>query len=122
MKWIVIGFVFSGLLLFSGCRKEKQEPDTKGYPENIAKIILTRCSVSGCHSAESCESAYGLDLSTWDQLFKGSHGNSSVIPYRADQSFLFYSVNSFHELGPMLEPMIPMEGGSLTHEEVLNIR
>lgn len=123
MKWLVISFFLTCLLSFVSCRKDKPEPDTKGYPEKVAKIVLTRCSVNGCHNTASAETAYGLDLSTWDNLFKGSYGNSSVIPYRADQSFLFYSVNSYHELGPMLEPMMPLNSmAPLNHEEVLNIR
>src|SRR5262245_52274661 len=100
MKCAQIPLAFAFLFLFS-CTKDNSLPDTKGYPEEMSKIFLTRCSVSGCHNNVSSANAAGLNLSSWDDLFKGGNGNSSVIPFRADQSFLFYAVNSYHELGPM---------------------
>lgn len=105
-----------------GCSKDKTSPDMRGYPEEIGSIIIARCAVDGCHNTQSHENAYFLNLSSWDDLFTGSKGNSTVIPYRPDQSFLFYSINTFPDLGPVLPPGMPVNGQSLTKDEVLKFR
>ncbi|MFT6844057.1 MAG: DNA-binding beta-propeller fold protein YncE [Flavobacteriales bacterium] len=115
------------LIFFVTCSKEKISPekevDYKKYPTHIGDILLTKCAVSGCHNDASKEAAAGLSLSSWDKLFEGSrNGNATIIPFRADQSFLMFSINTFSELGPSLIPTMPYNAAPLSKQEVKTIR
>lgn len=110
------------LLLFAGCLKDKGKPEYGGYPYEVGKILTLKCAVSGCHNSASSMACAGLDLSAWEALFRGSMGNSSVIPYRPDHSFLFFSINTFPHLGPQLAPTMPINKEALSYEEVLTIK
>lgn len=108
--------------LLISCIRDKVTPDYEGYPEQIGKIVVGQCSVSGCHNPVSSYACAGLDLSSWEALFKGSRANSSVIPYRADLSFLLFSINTFNDLGPKLYPTMPLNKKALSKDEVITIR
>lgn len=116
-------FAFIFLLFSSQCRKDPfpLDPSTN-YPTDVGQILVGKCAISGCHNALSKEACGGLDYSTWDKLFEGGHNNSSVIPYRPDQSYLFFSVNTFSDLGPHLHPTMPLNHPHLTRDEVLQVR
>lgn len=109
-------------ILLATCRKDKGSPDYAGYPDEVGKIIVNKCAVSGCHNSISKDACVGLDLSSWENLFKGGRNNSSVIPYRPDQSFLLFSVNTFDDIGPKLEPTMPVNNPHLSREEVETLR
>ena len=65
-----------------------------GYPTNVGTIIVNKCATSGCHNNLSYVNAANLNLSTWDELFKGSGLTGAVvIPYRPDFSSLCYFTN-----------------------------
>lgn len=110
------------LVLFSSCSYEKGDPDYNKYPKKIGEILIPNCAVSGCHNTTSADACAGLDLSSWNSLFKGSRNNSSVIPYRSDHSFLVYSINTFQDLGPELCPTMPLNKPPLTKPEVETIK
>jgi DNA-binding beta-propeller fold protein YncE len=110
------------MIMMSDCKKDKGPVDYKGFPEEVGKILINKCAVSGCHNTASKDACVGLDLSSWDKLFEGGRNNSSVIPYRPDQSFLLFSVNTFDEIGPKLEPTMPVNREHLSKEEVEIIR
>lgn len=93
-----------------------------GYPSDVGQIFLGKCATSGCHNDQSAHACAGLNLSSWEKLFKGGRANSVVIPFRPDQSTLFFSVNSFSDLGPILLPTMPVNHDPLSREEVLLIR
>lgn len=93
-----------------------------GYPTKVGEIFLGKCATSGCHNKQSYHACAGLNLSSWTELFKGGNANSSVIPYRPDQSFLFFAVNTFSDMGPSLLPTMPLGHDPLSREEVLTIR
>lgn len=97
------------------------KPYYQGYPEDVGKILVEKCATTGCHNEASYKAAAGLCLSSWDNLFKGSNNNSSVIPYRPDQSFLLFSVNTFPEYGPSLYPTMPLNKEHLTRDEVITL-
>ena len=120
MKTSIIVLIL--VLLSFSCTKEKGIPDYDGYPKEVGEIIVNRCSVRGCHNSISSEACAGLDLSSWETLFKGSRNNSSVIPYRSDQSFLLFSVNTFNDLGPEMYPSMPLNKSPLNRNEVNLIR
>lgn len=112
----------AAVFVFSSCKKDKGTPDYEGYPKEIGEIITGKCAVSGCHNSTGSGAAAGLDLSSWEKLFKGSDHNSVVIPYRADQSCLFFSVNTFDDLGHKEEPTMPRNRLPLNKNEVLTIK
>lgn len=107
-------------LFFSACKYDKIEPTLEGYPEEIGKIFSTRCAVTGCHTTNDKDAAGGLDLSSWDAMFRGARNGSPVIPFRAEHSFLTNFINSYPDLGithPAGNPM-PPSGALLSHDDV----
>ncbi|MBI4944876.1 MAG: YncE family protein [Bacteroidetes bacterium] len=105
------------------CRKDEQGSDYKGYPLEVGKIILTKCAIAGCHTDKSKEASNGLSLESWSSLFNGSrYGNTAVIPYRSDISFLSYFINTYSDLGISIPPAMPPGKDPLTREEVITVR
>ncbi len=104
IQFLFIGFVF----VFFSCTKEKTlEIPASGYPPEIENIIVPTCATIGCHTPNDKEAAGGLALDTWKHLFEGGRGGAVVIPYRADQSWLCYYINTFDDLGIQLNPTMP---------------
>jgi len=110
------------LLFFSSCMNEKAIPDYNAYPDDIGKIVFTKCAVSGCHNEASKDAAGGLSLESWDKLFEGGRNSVSVIPYRSDYSTFMYYINTYADLGVTLTPTMPYNREKLTREEVLLVR
>lgn len=107
--------------LFVSCRHKPVLPNYigSGYPDQVSAIMLTKCAVSGCHNSISYEGAAGLNLETWENLFKGAGTGSVVIPYRPDFSSMCYFLNTYKDLGITLEPSMPLNQTPLTREEYL---
>ena len=110
------------LLLLSGCAWDNVEDQAHGYPDEIAEVTRFSCATSGCHTTQSAEAAAGLNLETWESLFKGSRGGSAVVPYSPDQSYLLYSVNTDTNRGPTLYPTMPLGGARLTDVQYQMLR
>lgn len=111
------------LFLIQNCSVDPYPVDeASGYPSDVGQIFLGKCATSGCHNEASSHAAAGIDLSSWESLFRGGRNNATVIPYRPDQSVLFFSVNTFAELGPTLSPTMPFGHPPLSRVEVLQIR
>ncbi|HIA35660.1 MAG TPA: hypothetical protein EYN89_02730, partial [Flavobacteriales bacterium] len=104
------------------CTWDKSPPDYKGYPENIGAIMLTKCATPGCHNDISKDAAGGLSLTSWDKLFEGTVDNAAVVPYRPDQSFLMFFINTYADLGQTLTPVMPYNAPPLTKQEVIDIQ
>jgi DNA-binding beta-propeller fold protein YncE len=117
---LVIGLPL--LLLFFRCTKDRATLDYGGFPKEVGEIFSHKCSTTGCHNSKSAPASAGLDLSSWETLFRGTKNNSSVIPYRPDHSFLFFSVNTYHHLGPQLSPSMPLNREPLEMDEVMAIK
>ncbi len=113
---------FIQLLFIFSCTNDKGIPDYKGYPPETGKIIVNKCAINGCHNTISSVACQGLDLSTWESLFKGSRENSSLIPFRSDLSFFFFSINTFSDLGPQLCPTMPVNKSPLNKNEVVTLK
>lgn len=111
------------ILLIPNCRKDPfpLDPSTN-YPTEVGQILVGKCAISGCHNSLSKNDCSGLDFSSWEKLFEGGKNNSSVIPYRPDQSYLFFSVNTFSDLGPHGHPTMPLNHPHLTRDEVFLVR
>lgn len=107
---------------FGGCRHDKGTPDYKAYPEDVGKIVITKCATSGCHNDRSKGAAGGLSMESWDKLFEGGNGSASVIPFRHDYSTFFSYVNTYKDLGVTLVPTMPYNKPALSKEEVLLLR
>lgn len=116
-------FIFLTLMMsiIYSCTKAKGELDLtgKGYPQEVGKILINKCSTTGCHNDASKEAAGGISFSSWDKMFEGSRGGAVVVPYRPDLSTLIYYVNSYNEYGTIqLNPKMPLNNSALTRDEV----
>jgi len=110
-------------ILFSSCTHEQyQAPPSTGYPDNVAKIINTRCAVSGCHNAASYSNAGGLLLDQWSDLFNGGNNGASIVPFSAENSPLLYFINVHEDLGPVAQPTMPYMSTPLSEDEYLTIK
>ncbi|MFK7808295.1 MAG: YncE family protein [Saprospiraceae bacterium] len=114
-------YFFVIALLLSGCSSDDEQEGTNdnsdGYPAEVSQIITTKCATAGCHNDISRVAAAGLSMKTWDRLFEGSRGGSAVVPYRTDQSFLLFFVNTDPEKGIVLSPTMPINQPALSAEE-----
>ena len=106
----------------------KHEPpiitDTRGsnYPENVGRIILSKCATAGCHNNASYKGAGGLNLTTWNKLFEGGNIGATVIPYRPDFSTMCYYTNTDTNLGVTLLPTMPVNQPPISKEEYLLLK
>lgn len=106
----------------STCTSEKGIPNYNEFPDDIGKIIFSKCATSGCHTDASKDGAAGLSMESWDKLFEGGTTSACVIPYRHDYSTLFYSINTFTDLGITETPTMPYSKPALSREETILIR
>ncbi len=88
----------------------------------MGEIIVKRCATAGCHVDQSKEAAGGLSLENWTKMFEGGSGGSIAIPYRSDMSWLCYFVNTYSDLGISLKPSMPVNGKTLTRDEVITLK
>jgi DNA-binding beta-propeller fold protein YncE len=125
IEWVKLGcfFIFISISLTT-CTYDKEPVSVSesGYPDDIAKIFVDKCATAGCHNTQSKVAAGGFDLSTWNHLFEGGRNGSPVIPYRPDESFLMYFINTYSDLGISLTPPMPVNGDPLSHDEVVRVR
>ncbi len=117
---LIIFFIF--FFIANSCRKDQSKLDSRDYPQQIGDIFLRKCVNSGCHNNASAIASAGLNLTTWENLFKGDNAGSTVIPYRSDFSSLVYFVNTHTDLGPINKPTMPFNDESLSREEVITIK
>lgn len=111
-------FLLFLFLCFNGCKNDKGTPDYKEFPDDVGKIVMTKCATSGCHTDQSKGAAGGLSMESWDRLFEGGSGSACVIPYRSDYSTFFSYVNTFPDLGVTLIPTMPYGKPALSRNEV----
>ena len=103
-------------MLLISCRHEPYVA-IGNYPKNIGETLLTKCATSGCHNNASYTAAGGLNLTTWENLFKGGNGGAAVIPYRPDFSTLCFYTNTDTSVGVTLLPTMPANGQPLSSKE-----
>ena len=116
-SWFLAGMA----LLFVSCKYDSDQ-DYRDYPVEVGEIIVSRCATSGCHNDASYVAAGGLNLTLWETLFEGSRGGSPVIPFRPDQSFLMFFVNTNPDEGVVLTPTMPFNGTPLNADEYATLR
>lgn len=117
----ILFFLFL-FLCFSGCKNDKGTPDYKDYPEEVGKLVMTKCATPGCHTDLSKGAAGGLSLESWDRLFEGGSGSACIIPYRHDYSTFFSYINTYPDLGVTLIPTMPYGKPPLTKSEVILLK
>ena len=115
---------FLSALLLGTCKIDNPLLVKSGgnYPEEIGKIVLNKCAVSGCHNDISKDAASGLSLSSWSKLFDGTRNGAAVIPYNHKQSTMFLFCNTYEELGVAIKPTMPIDRPALSKEEIISIR
>lgn len=114
---------YLGLCLFalSSCTKDVGKVNFGAYPNEIGKLITTKCATSGCHNEKSYKAAAGLNLSTWSDLFKGSNNGSAVIPFSSKFSYLCSFINTYPDMGTTNKPTMPVDMPPLSREEVQQV-
>ena len=104
------------LVYGASCRHDPQKAlssEDGNYPADVAKIIMNKCAISGCHNAASYQNANGLQLDTWDHLFYGGNSGAAVIAYSPRFSPLLYFVNTDASIGPVATPRMPLNTTSM---------
>ncbi|MFN9596378.1 MAG: c-type cytochrome domain-containing protein, partial [Bacteroidota bacterium] len=104
------------MLIIQSCKYDvAPEPFDDGcYPPEVAEILVKKCATSGCHNTISKDAASGLDLSTWEAMFQGNRNGAVCVPYRSDQSTLFFYINTDTLQGPVSQPTMPFNASPLT--------
>jgi YVTN family beta-propeller protein len=112
------------IMLCISCRHDNgiSNLSVSNYPKDVATIILTKCAISGCHNDLSYNGADGLNLTTWDNLFKGAGTGSVVIPFWPDFSSLCFFTNMDTALGIALQPTMPYNSSPLSKGEYETLR
>lgn len=105
-------------ILCTACSVDSIKPNYGNYPDAIGEIMVLKCAQGGCHNTQSADAASGLDLSTWQGLFKGSKSGSAVIPFSSKFSSLCYFVNTYSALGATATPVMPLNQSPLSFKEV----
>lgn len=118
-----IGLICLILLVFTSCRKPDLSDAVHHYPEEIAPLLRNNCAISGCHESTSAAGAGGLNLDTWEDLFKGARGGSPVVPYNPEQSYILQALSTDSNWVPALYPTMPLGGepyGALDLQKVID--
>lgn len=121
-KSIVYFILITAGISLSTCTSEKGIPDYNNFPDDVGRIIFTKCATTGCHTDASKGASGGLSMESWDKLFQGGNGAACVIPYRHDYSTFFSYINTFSDLGVTLSPTMPYGENHLTREEVILLK
>ena len=79
---------------YSGCLNEKAIPDYQQFPDDVGKIVFTKCATTGCHNDISKGAAGGLSME--------SHADIQIQYYVLQQKcsylFLQYRLASSNQL------------------------
>lgn len=120
-KLLLFVFLFPWL---TACEYDVLEQPTQAglYPAEIENILISRCATPGCHTPVSKDAAGGLDLSSWEAMFRGTNNGSVTIPFRSDFSLLCYYTNVDSGLGLVAQPTMPINGTPLSTLEYLKLR
>lgn len=110
------------IFIFFACKKDIGQVNIGNYPNDIGKLITTKCATAGCHNDKSYKAAASLNLSSWNKLFEGGAGGSAVIPYNSKFSYLCSFINTYPDLGLMAQPTMPINAPPMSQEEVKKIK
>jgi YVTN family beta-propeller protein len=125
MRYLISFILLIVCLFLFDCRKDKAQANFGNYPNDVGQIMLLKCATSGCHNNASYIGAAGLNLSTWDDMFKGSNSGSSVIPFSSKFSSLCYFINTYTPdtvYGPINYPTMPYNRSPLSKNEYMAVK
>jgi len=74
-------------------------PSDGNYPSAVAKIIINKCTYSGCHNQASYQNAAGILLDTWEHMLSGGISGAQVVAFSTKYSPLLYYCNVDSSLG-----------------------
>jgi len=114
--------VLLSIVILSSCKRDRGTPEFGNFPAPVAKIMMGKCAVPGCHTGQSKDANGGLSLVSWNDLFNGSTNGADVIPYRTDFSPLLFFVNTYPDLGISLKPTMPNNRPALSRDEVETLK
>lgn len=115
-------YVFT-IVLLGACTDQIDPAYTNAnFPKEIEKILVNKCATAGCHNDKSYTNAANLNLSTWQNLFKGSVNGAVAIPFSHRQSSLFQFINTYADQGAMAAPTMPLNASPLTLQELITIK
>lgn len=117
VKSLLIGLAMLVCMSLITCKKDKGKP-ANGFPQEIADILVNKCTNAGCHNSTSKDGAAGLSLETWDDLFKGDRNGAVCIPFQHKYSTLFLFTNTYTALGSVNKPTMPLNKPALSQEEM----
>jgi DNA-binding beta-propeller fold protein YncE len=123
---LIILLVSTAVICITSCTHKPgvvSPPTSDGnYPAEVAKILVSKCTYSGCHNQASYQNAAGLLLDTWEHLFKGSVSGAEVVAYSTAYSPLLYYCNTDTTLGLIVKvPGHPPTDTPLTHAEYITL-
>ncbi|MEP7235466.1 MAG: YncE family protein [Ignavibacteriota bacterium] len=118
MRYVALCILISMGLL--ACTHIPTEPLIGNYPPEISHLISANCLGGDCHTGASTANT-GLDLTTWDQMTRGSSYFNEVIPFNAVRSHMFGHVNTNPNLGPVFAPSMPYARDPLSRSDQIAI-
>jgi YVTN family beta-propeller protein len=123
IKKLIYMVAFTAIFFLTACRYDVYEaPVVSNYPDDVDAIITGKCATAGCHNNVSSVGAAGLDLSTWESLYKGTNNGAIVIPRRSDFSTLLYFTNTDSTKGLVVLPTMPINGTPLSDGEYQTLK
>ncbi len=117
----ILLIVFMGMSVLA-CVKYRPGAESSAFPPAVQIIFTNQCATAGCHNTKSAANAGGLDLSSWESLFRGTDNGACVIPFSPSQSSLMQFVNTYADLGLTHTPSMPLNLPALSRNQVLAIR
>ncbi|MBK7763145.1 MAG: hypothetical protein IPI46_07200 [Bacteroidetes bacterium] len=102
--------------------KYKPAIENSNFPPEVQIIFTNKCATAGCHNSKSYSNAGGLDLSSWESLFRGTNTGACAIPFSTTQSSLLLFTNTYPEFGVAIEPSMPLNQPPLSKSEVATIK
>ncbi len=117
----LLSLLLACIMFFIACRPEKMEENSH-FPPEVQIIFTNKCATAGCHNEKSFQNAAGLNLTSWESLFKGSVNGTVVVPFAPIQSSLMQFINTYDDLGLKTTPFMPLNGMPLSRNEVVSVR
>ncbi len=119
MRKINIVCIIFLLVNFFACSRKDPAFNASDFPTEIHKILTKQCATVGCHNEASYRNAANLNLTSYENLLKGSSNGSVVIPFSPNQSSFMQFVNTYADLGLITKPSMPLNQNELSRDEVL---
>jgi DNA-binding beta-propeller fold protein YncE len=120
----IILFITAIALICSTACVHKPEiqilPADGNYPAAVGKIIINKCTYSGCHNQASYRNAAGILLDTWAHMFTGGATGAQVVAYSTAYSPLLYYCNVDSSLGVVAKDVGHLDT-PLTHDEYMTL-